>query len=100
VRVELPGGKWAVLHDSLTHGERKSVLRAFLASDVDALEGPEVRTALVRAYLESWNVSGRDGHELAVADVDRALESDVAPIFDAALGLWTGRADPNASGGS
>jgi hypothetical protein len=99
VRLDLPSGQWAELHDSLTHGERKAVQRAFFAASKDVEESPEMDTALVRAYLAEWNVTGRDGHELAITELDKAPSESVDAIAAAALALWDGRADPNASGG-
>lgn len=100
MRVELPAGEWAELRPWLTHGERKSVQRAFLSASLDEREGPEMDTALVRAYLVEWNVTGRDGHELDVSAVDDAPSEIIDVLARAALTLWSGRADPNASGGS
>jgi hypothetical protein len=98
--VKLPRGGEAVLHDSLTHGERKAVQRAFFAASKDAEASPEMDTALVRAYLVEWTAKGRDGHELPLTAIDDADSEDVSAIAAAALDLWNGRADPNASGGS
>ena len=50
-RLELPGGQWAELREWLTHGEEKTVLKAWAAASKNIEDAPDVDTALVRAYV-------------------------------------------------
>lgn len=99
-KIEWPGG-WAELSDRLTHGRRMRVLEALPdgdATDWTAAQTVRFSGALVAAHVTAWSAGPVDAVYGPPAESIDALPGDaVDALTSAAMALWTGRADPNAT---
>jgi hypothetical protein len=99
MRLELPGGQHAILRDRLMYEQARGVRVAMVAIDVDKAALPDLDIALVRAYVESWNVLDIDGNAVPLDTPEAAPDDIIQTIAIAALNAWKGTVTPKAGRG-
>ena len=100
MRLPLPGDRYAVIRDVVSHGADKAILRATISAKVDPLTAPEFSTTVVCAMVTEWNLAGPDGSTLPITPdgCDQADRELIDAIERQALAIYGRKPDPKDSG--
>ena len=100
MRLPLPGDRYALIRDFVSHGADKAITRALISSRIDPLTTPEFTTVVVCAMVTEWNLVAPDGSTLPITPegCDQADRVLIDAIEVAALKVYNGRPDPKDSG--
>jgi hypothetical protein len=98
MRVELPDGQWAELHEHISHADDKAIKRLTTKAKTDEAVWFDVDSLIVRTFLRDWYVKDRDGQPIPATDAD-AVERAPSDIIDRLAidgsKLYTGATDTN-----
>jgi hypothetical protein len=94
VRLDLPGGGWADLRERLLYAQARPVREVMARAATDKAALVDLDMALVRAYVEAWEVMDPQGRPVSLDAPETAPDDVIQEISMAALPLWNGKPDP------
>ena len=99
--VPLPGGQSATLRERLLYQQGRDLRAAFIEVNKDQTAFADLSMALVRAYVESWNVLDLNGNAVPLDKPEGAPWDVIEEIGVKAMGLWqAGEGVPKAGNGT
>lgn len=91
MRVELGSGQWADLRERLMYQQAKPIrVIDALRKGGDPAALADLDMALVKGYVEAWNVLDLQGNAVPLDTPEQAPDDAIQTIALAALGLWNG----------